>query len=435
MAENKVIVIGAGSTGSFITHDLASRGFDVMVVEKGNIIGGTSGRFHGMLHSGARYAMNDVRAAQESITDNRVISEIAPFCVENTGGLFVALNDEDISFQGKFEKGCSSAGIPIEKLDTAAVLREEPFINKDVKVAYRVPDKTINSFRFITSLLLTARRETAKVYLNTEVTDFIKEGKDVKGIKLKNNSTGETGEIRADLIINAGGAWASRLVGDKLGINSIDMILSAGTMAVINRRFTKNIINRLRDPSDGDIVVPFFNDSIIGTTAFIVDDPENFEIDKDDINFLHKAGSEMIPVLANYPVYRYYAGVRPLISAGEDTDSRKASRDFRIFDHSDSDNINNLISIVGGKLSTSRIMAKEIGDFVSDKMNVKQDSKTDKIKLFWPEISRENIEEMSKSLRLDKNLLAELMNESNGKTYSDVYSNTLDILYSRELFN
>ncbi|MCL4396957.1 FAD-dependent oxidoreductase [Candidatus Parvarchaeota archaeon] len=432
---SKVIVIGAGATGSFITHDLASRGFDVTVVEKGNIIGGTSGRFHGMLHSGARYAMNDVKAAQESIADNKVISDIAPFCIENTGGLFVALNEEDLSFQSKFENGCKQSNIPIEPLSIESVLKEEPFLNSSVKAAYRVPDKVINSFRFITSLLLTAKRESAKVLLNTEVSEFIKEGNDVKGVKIKNNTTGQSSELKADLVVNASGAWASKLIDEKLGIKSIEMILSAGTMAVINRRFTKHIMNRLREPSDGDIVVPFFNDSIIGTTAFIVDDPEKFDVDKEDISFLQKAGSEMLPILANYPVYRYYAGVRPLIAAGENDDSRKASRDFKIFDHSATDNVNGIISIVGGKLSTSRIMAKEIGDFIGNKMGNKTESKTDKIKLYWPQINSENIDDMAKSLSLSKGFLSEIISESAGKTYSDMYSNAMDLLYSRGLFS
>ncbi len=432
---SKIIVIGAGATGSFITHDLASRGFDVTVIEKGNIIGGTSGRFHGMLHSGARYAMNDVKAAQESIIDNKVISEIAPFCIENTGGLFVALNEEDLSFQGKFEEGCKQSNIPIEQLSIESVLKEEPFLNNSVKAAYRVPDKVINSFRFITSLLLTSKKESAKVLLNTEVVEFIKEGNNVKGVKIKNNNTGQSSELKADLIVNASGAWSSKLMDEKLGIKSIEMILSAGTMAVINRRFTKHIINRLREPSDGDIVVPFFNDSIIGTTAFIVDDPEKFDIDKEDISFLQKAGSEMLPILANYPVYRYYAGIRPLISAGENDDSRKTSRDFKIFDHSATDNVNGIISIVGGKLSTARIMAKEIGDFIGNKMGNKIESKTDKIRLYWPQVNRENIEEMAKSLSLNREFLSEMINESAGKTYSDMYSNAMDLLYARGLFN
>ena len=80
-------------------------------------------------------------------------------------------------------------------------------------------------------------------------------------------------------------------------------------------------------------------------------------------------------------------------------------------------------------------MAKEIGDFISTKLNSKEESKTDKIKLYWPQINNENLDEMSKSLSVDKGFLSEMINESAGKTYSDMYSNALDVLYSRMLFN
>lgn len=432
--ENKVIVIGAGATGSFIAHDLASRGIDVTIVEKGNMMGGTSGKFHGMLHSGARYAMTDVRTAQESIEDNKIISEIASFCIEDTGGLFLALNDEDLSFQSRFEDGCKRSNIPLEKLDVGKLLEEEPFINKSVKAAYSVPDKVINSFRFITSVLLTAKKESAKIFLNSEVIDFLRNDGDITGVRIKDNSSGSIKELRADLVINASGAWASKLISEKLGINSMEMILSAGTMAVVNRRFTKRILNRLREPSDGDIVVPFSGNSIIGTTAFIVDDPDNFDVNKEDIDFLHKAGSEMIPALTGYPIGRYYAGIRPLVAA-EDENSRKMSRDFRIFDHMKTDKLNGLISIAGGKLSTARIMAKDIGDFVSHRLDIKAESKTESIKLYWPDMTKETVDEMSKSLALSPEFLLELINESSGKTYSDLYSDAKDILYSRALYN
>ena len=94
-----------------------------------------------------------------------------------------------------------------------------------------------------------------------------------------------------------------------------------------------------------------------------------------------------------------------------------------------------IISIVGGKLSTSRIMAKDIGDFIGDKLGNKTESNTDKIKLYWPRVNSQNIGEMAKSLSLDKGFLYEMLNESTGKTYSDMYSNAIDLLYSRELFN
>ncbi|MCW1294201.1 MAG: FAD-dependent oxidoreductase [Candidatus Parvarchaeota archaeon] len=436
MAGLKVAVIGGGSTGSAIVHDLASRGIDVTLIERGLIGGGTSGKFHGLLHSGARYAMNDPKAAEESIIDNKVISEIAPHCVEDTGGVFVALKGDDQSFADKFYTSCRNAGIPVESMPVETLIQEEPFINKDVSVAFSVPDKVINSFRFITSLLLTAKSEGAKIMLGREVVDFEREGKDVTGVKIKDNLTGKISTLKFDLIVNASGAWAGRLLREHLNIDSIKMVLSAGTMAVVSRRFARRVLNRLRLPSDGDIIVPYFNESIIGTTSFIVDDPDNFDIDRDDIDFLLNEGAKLVPAVKSYGISRYYAGVRPLIAADEGSsgDSRSISRDFRIFDHEKTDDTPGIMTIVGGKLSTARLMGKQISDFVCSKLGIKEQSKTDKIKLLWPDLSKENLSELSKSLSIPEQFLREIAFEINSTTYEDIYSPVEDLIVSRKLF-
>ncbi|MBE5728455.1 FAD-dependent oxidoreductase [Candidatus Parvarchaeota archaeon] len=437
MGDLKIAVIGGGSTGSAIIHDLASRGLDVTLIEKSTIGGGTSGRFHGLLHSGARYAVNDPKAAEESILDNQVISNIASHCVEDTGGVFLALKGDDQSFADKFESACKRAGIPIESIPIEKLIQEEPFINKDASIAFSVPDKIINSFRFITSLLLTAKSEGAKIRLGNEVVGFDVEDKTVKGVKVKDSISGETETLKFDLVINASGAWAEKILSDYLNINSIKMVLSAGTMAVVGRRFAKRVINRLRLPSDGDIVVPYFTESIIGTTSFIVDDPDNFEVDEDDFKFLLGEGAKLIPAIKEYGMKRYFAGVRPLIAAdeSESNDSRSISRDFRIFDHETTDGVSGIMTIVGGKLSTARLMGKQISDFVCDKLGIKTQSNTDKIKLLWPDISNDNVKDLSKSLSIPESLLKEILFETESKTYGDIYSPVKDLLLSKKLFS
>lgn len=433
MSVENIAVIGSGSTGAAIAHDLASRGFNVTLFERGGIIGGTSGKFHGLLHSGARYAVKDVKAAKESIEDNYVISKIAPHCIEDTGGLFVALDGDDLDYADQFEKGCKESNIPIQQVDISKLKDEEPFLSKNIKVAFRVPDKIINSFKFITSLLLTAKSEGAKIRLNSEVLDFITDGKQVKGLKVKNNVTGKVETYNSDLIINASGPWAVGIL-SKLGIESIKLLLSAGTMVVLNRRFTKAVVNRLRIPSDGDIVVPYFTESIIGTTSFIVADPDNFEIDEDDVKFLVEEGSKLIPEIKNYPVLRYYAGVRPLVASSEDDTGRSATRDFKIYDHEADDGVSGIITIVGGKLSTARLMGKQIGDFVSNKLGKNTVSNTDKIKLLWPDLNENNIEEISKSTGIDAGLIREFLFETKDKIYEDIYNPMRDLIISRMLF-
>jgi glycerol-3-phosphate dehydrogenase len=69
----KIIIIGGGGTGAALAHDLALRGFRVSLFEKGQLLCGSSGRHHGLLHSGARYAVHDAEAARECIAENQIL--------------------------------------------------------------------------------------------------------------------------------------------------------------------------------------------------------------------------------------------------------------------------------------------------------------------------------------------------------------------------
>ena len=59
------LIIGGGATGAGVARDLALRGENVLLLERSDFASGASGRNHGMLHSGARYSVNDPLSAQE----------------------------------------------------------------------------------------------------------------------------------------------------------------------------------------------------------------------------------------------------------------------------------------------------------------------------------------------------------------------------------
>ena len=247
--------------------------------------------------------------------------------------------------------------------------------------------------------------------------------------------SGRTQEIKTDMVINASGAWSSSLLTEKLKIRSVKTLLSAGTMIVFDRRFTKSVINRLRPPSDGDIIVPFFNQSIVGTTAFIVNRPDNVKPDNGDIGFLRSEGAKMLPVLKTYPMHRYYTGVRALIVQSEpDSSGRASSRDFMLFDHARLDGVNGLLSLGGGKLSTARLMARDVGDHVCSMFGSREKSKTDRIRLCWPKIGGKNLARLSRKTALSEGFIREAISESAGRTYSDMYDPIMDIVISRLLF-
>ncbi|MDO9794822.1 FAD-dependent oxidoreductase, partial [Glaesserella parasuis] len=86
-----VIIIGGGATGAGIARDCALRGIDCILLERRDIATGATGRNHGLLHSGARYAVNDRESATECIEENKILRRIARHCIDETEGLFITL--------------------------------------------------------------------------------------------------------------------------------------------------------------------------------------------------------------------------------------------------------------------------------------------------------------------------------------------------------
>ena len=111
MKETTVVIIGGGATGSGVLRDLAMRGIPALLLEKGGICNGTSSRFHGLLHSGGRYAVSDTEAAAECIRENMILRRIGHGCVRDTEGFFVLTPQDDPDYVDKWVKGCAEAGI------------------------------------------------------------------------------------------------------------------------------------------------------------------------------------------------------------------------------------------------------------------------------------------------------------------------------------
>jgi glycerol-3-phosphate dehydrogenase len=108
----QVVIVGGGGTGGALAHDLVLRGLQITLVERGELTSGTTGRHHGLLHSGARYAVNDPESAVECIAENRILRQIAPGSFEENGGLFVAVCDEDMDYHWAIKWGDANFAFP-----------------------------------------------------------------------------------------------------------------------------------------------------------------------------------------------------------------------------------------------------------------------------------------------------------------------------------
>jgi glycerol-3-phosphate dehydrogenase len=364
MAAQHVIVIGAGSTGAATAHDLALRGLRVTVLERGEIANCTTGRNHCLLHSGGRYCVKDQESAVECIDENLILRRIMPDALELNGGLFVALNEQDLAFRQKFIEGCEQCHIPYREIPVKRALELEPFLNPQVLAAVQVPDGVFEPFRFCLAFLATARKNGAVVHTYTEVTDLVRSGQSVTGVRVRDHRTGRDEVIGADLVVNATGPWAGRIAA--LGGVEVPVSPTAGVMVTVDKRLNNMVVNRMDKPSDGDIVVPQRMTAIIGTTSWTILDPDQIEIPKDHIDKMIQKGRELIPAIEHTLTRGVGAAARPLIRKAN-ADEREVSRTFECFDHQ-RDGVEGFVTISGGKTTTARAMAEKVVDVVCAKL-------------------------------------------------------------------
>jgi len=387
-----VVVVGGGVNGLFTALDLSLRGFKVLLLERGSVGSGTSGRMHGLLHSGARYVVTDPRAAVECIEENRIMAKIAPHAIEDTGGYFVAIDKDDLDFQEEFISGLRRANIDFRIVDVGEALREEPNLNPEVKAVVEVPDKVAFARDLLFSVAISVYREGALIAQNMEVVSFELNGDKIASIKVKDGYTNDIKRVESDVVVNAAGPWAGH-VASLAGV-TVDVMPTVGVMVVYQRRLTKRVINRMRKPSDGDILVPYGSASIMGTTAAIIEDPDSISISDEDVEFLTSEGSQMVPLLAKTNVIRAYASVRPLIKM-PGVDTREATRDFMVIKH---EKPSNMVTVIGGKFTTGRLVGERLSDEVAKMFGSAKPSITRDYKLFGANLY-EDLGELDGSLR------------------------------------
>ncbi len=182
--DSEVIIIGGGATGAGIARDCARRGLRTLLIERHDIATGATGRNHGLLHSGARYAVTDNESARECISENRILRRIARHCIEPTNGLFITLPEDDLAWQQTFIDACQQAGIEATPLSPQEALRREPAVNPTLLGAVQVPDGTIDPFRLTAANMLDAREHGAQILTGCEVTGLLRRGDRVCGVQV-----------------------------------------------------------------------------------------------------------------------------------------------------------------------------------------------------------------------------------------------------------
>lgn len=368
----RVVVIGGGATGTGIAAEAAKRGYSVVLVERGELGSGTSSHFHGILHSGGRYAVNDPQTATECYQENQILRMSIPSAVTDTGGLFVALNYREAEHAELWLKAATAAGIPVQEISITEALKREPHLSHKLTRAFTVPDGFIKGDEVIkiNRRSATEARVPATFLTHHRVTGFELSHGRISAVNVASQNGGAAETIMCDYVISAAGVWAGQVA--RLAYVDLPMVFDKGTMITFKQELTRAVINRCRPEADGDLLVPSGHGSIMGTTARVIGDPDDCVPTQEECNVLMHEGIEMVPQLARADATRIYAGVRPLFgtpSGSNDTaasNTRAISRSFKVLDH-EPNGVSNFMSVVGGKVTLYRRMAAAAVDLLGQK--------------------------------------------------------------------
>src|SRR3989475_11008671 len=191
--------------------------------------------------------------------------------------------------------------------------------------------------------------------------------------------TGEETSIGCKAVINATGAWAGFVA--RLLEVEVKVVPVKGVMVVLSHRVAHATINRCHKPGDGDIIVPALSVAILGTTAVKVPHPEVLPIEWDEVRHMIEEGSLMADGVSTARAIRAYGGVRPLYDLGAEAEGREMSRNFAVIDHQERDGIKGFTSIVGGKVTTYRLMAERVVDVTAHHLGVSTPCNTGQVPL------------------------------------------------------
>ena len=368
-----LIVIGGGVNGTGIARDAAMRGIKVLLVEKEDFSYGATGACSGMIHGGLRYLLNDVRTTKKSCVDSGYIQSIAPHLLFRIPLLTIIPHkliaepmETYFEVYDRFVK--YKRGKPHTRLTAAEACELEPGLIPNNPGAITTDEYGIDTFRLTISNALSAAYAGAKVLNHCEVTALLRgEGGKVLGARIRDKLTGESGEVGARIVMNAGGPWGPLVA--KLADASVKIRPAKGVHLTLDRRISNMGIVTSAVDNRSIFVIPHENTSIIGTTDDdYYGDPDDIPISEDEVEYLLQGIAKVFPAVRHARILRAWAGVRPtLFKWGPNEDA--LSRDHKVIDHS-SEGAPGLMSITGGKLAAYRIMSEDAVDQVAKQLGV-----------------------------------------------------------------
>lgn len=369
-----VVVIGGGITGAATARDAALRGLSVVLVERDDFAAGTSSKSTKLVHGGLRYLRTyQFRMVHESVRERELMHRLAPHLTHLRPFIYL-VRDGDPEGRALLNLGLTFYDLfsmsPLWRrhrmLSARDVLEREPHLDpRGLRGGGRYYDFLTDDARLVIDTLKGAVAAGALVANHREVTGLPVEHGRVRGVQVVDGLTGRHTEIRARIVLNTSGPWVDgvRRMEDPEAPRSLRP--TKGAHIVVRKSdFPLEHAVFLHAPRDNRVVwpIPALDDEYvyIGTTDTDYDGPLDHVIaDADDVSYLLEAANAALPDarLDGSHVVTSWAGLRPLVAPPPGMPADAAPREHKI-----SRGPGGMFTIAGGKLTTSRVMARQLVD-------------------------------------------------------------------------
>ncbi len=377
-----MVIIGGGITGAAVAYDAASRGFSVALVEKGDFGAATSSATSKLIHGGLRYLANgEVALVRESLRERRILENIAPNLVLPLPCLIATyrgqglMNSREVMRAGmilydilSFDKGRTrdhAKRLPGHRsMSGKEVLAAEGGVRPASLNGGFVYYDCQSSFpeRLTLAFIRSAAHHGARVANYARVDDFIVEGKSVRGVVVTDELGGSTLKIRASLVINCAGPWADILLAKALHRDTARHITRSEGIHIITDKTVNSHMVGLRTTRGRHIFfVPWRGHTLVGTTdKEYTGGPDGYRVSRQSIQELIDEVNESFGsgTLGYGDVRHAYGGLRPLVET-QTAGTYGSSRRYEIYDNA-ADGLDGLITVEGGKYTTSRNLAEKV---------------------------------------------------------------------------
>ena len=381
--EFDLLVIGGGINGAGIARDAAMRGVRTALVEKGDFASGTSSKSSKLIHGGVRYLQHGqfhlvhVACRERDLLRRR----LAPHLVKPLAFVFPVYRGDPVGIValgiGMWLYDLLAAFRNIERhrmFSRARTLSLEPALRSEgLRGAALYYDCFTDDARLTLETILAAKEEGAVVANYIELRSFLKDGGRIVGAMLADRVGGTVIRVRARCVVNATGPWTDHVRRLDDPASKPCLRVTKGVHIIVPR---DRVGNRqaivMHSPRDKRVLfaIPWGTHDLIGTTdTDFHGSPDNVSADRDDIDYLIDSTNWFFPQanLGTADVISTYAGLRPLVAAGENESPSAVSREEEIFESP-----SGLITLAGGKLTTYRSIAHEITDLVAKRLGVRK---------------------------------------------------------------